>query len=87
MNDGQDDRSRRVTIIGNAGYKAASDAMDEITDKEPLTDEEATATFVAALIWPGVNYLVHIGASKTDVLGAISELYDQLSEEDTSGMN
>ncbi len=72
------DRTRRVTAIAQASYEAATEAMDKIIESEAVTDEEATATFGTALMWPGVNYLVQIGATKEEVLRVAGELYDQL---------
>jgi DNA-binding transcriptional regulator YhcF (GntR family) len=73
-----DDRTRRVNSIGQAGYRAASDVMNKLMESEPMTDEEATATFVAALTWPAINYIKAIGASKEDAIKFISEMYDNL---------
>lgn len=76
-----DDRARRVTAVGQAGYHAATDAMKKIMDGEPLTDEEATATFSASLLWPAINYLVTIGATKEEALRFVATMYDQLEGE------
>lgn len=77
-----DERSRRVSAVAHAGYNAASDEMEKIAESETLTDEEATGIFAAALLWPGVNYLLKIGASKEEVLSVVGEMFDQLEEGD-----
>lgn len=81
------DRERRVQAVGAAGYEAASKAMEKILEEETIEDEEATGVFAAALLWPGVNYLITLGVSRSEILRVVGSLIESLEDEPSSKLN
>lgn len=82
-----DDRTKRVNLVGEAAYQAATEAMDKILKEAALTPEEATSILATGLLWPAVNYLMTLGANKQELLHVVSEMHDSLEEEETAALN